>query len=48
MRDFESCHLFFIAFRTISKDFTVVGIRRRQLKKWLFILFGVNFRFFLT
>ena len=44
MKDFElaicsrCCSSFFTAFRTISKNLTVVGKRRRQLKKKLFIL----------
>ena len=39
---------FFTAFRTIGKNLTVVGKRRRQLTKELFILFWISFRFVLN
>ena len=40
------CSNFFTAFSTISKNLTVVG-KRRQLKKKLFILLWISFRFFI-
>ena len=40
------CSNFFNAFRTVSKNLTVVWKRRRQLKKKLFILFWISFSCF--